>query len=61
MSGEPDFLAVDAAGLFMEYQRKRRFHDVDPFLRECQFVTIKRHPDKLRRVKKRLRHEHEEG
>ena len=44
MSGEPEVLAVDAAGLTMKGWRKRLIHH--RFLLEYQFVTTK-NPDGL--------------
>ena len=52
MSGEPEVLAVGAAGLSNKDQEKRLIYDVDRFLREYQLVTTERHPDRLWRVKR---------
>ena len=52
MSGDPEILACDAAGLAEEGQRKRLPYDVDHFLLTHQFVTSKRHPERLWRVQK---------
>ena len=46
MSGEADILARDASGSSDDGQRKRRMHDVDACLLNCQFVASKRHPDR---------------
>ena len=60
VSGDPQILACDAAGLAKEGPRKRLLFDVDHFLLTHQFVTSKRHPERLWRVQKRFRHGDEE-
>ena len=52
MSGDPDALASDAAGLSEEGPRKRLLYDVDRFLLTHQFVASRRHPERLWRVQK---------
>ena len=52
MSGDPEILACDAAGLSEEGPRKRLLYEVDHFLLTHQFVTSKRHPERLWRVRK---------
>ena len=52
MSGDPEILASDAAGLSEEGPRKRLLREVDRFLLTHQFVASKRHPERLRRVRK---------
>ena len=52
MSGDPEILACDAAGLSEEGPRKRLLYEVDHFLLTHQFVTSKRHPERLWRVQK---------
>ena len=52
MSGDPEILACDAAGLAEEGPGKRLLYDVDHFLLTHQFVTSKRHPERLWRVQK---------
>ena len=47
MSGDPEILACDAAGLSEEGPRKRLLYVVDHFLLTHQFVTSKRHPERL--------------
>ena len=52
MSGDPEILACDAAGLSEEGPRKRLLYEVDHFLLTHQLVTSKRHPERLWRVQK---------
>ena len=52
MSGDPEILACDAAGLSEEGPRKRLLYEDDHFLLTYQFVTSKRHPGRLWRVQK---------
>ena len=52
MSGDPEILACDAAGLSEEGPRKRLLYEDDHFLLTHQFVTSKRHPGRLWRVQK---------
>ena len=47
MSGDPEILACDAAGLSGEGPRKRPLRGVDLFLLTHQFVASKRHPERL--------------
>ena len=49
MSGDPEILACDAAGLSDEGPKKRPQREVDLFLLTHQFVASKRHPETLRR------------
>ena len=60
MSGEPDILACDAAGLSDEGPRKRLLCEVDYFLLTHQFVASKRHPERLWRTQKGSGHGDEE-
>ena len=46
MSGDPEILASDAAGLSEEGPRKRLLREVDRFLLTDQFATSKRHPER---------------
>ena len=52
MSGDLEIFACDAAGLSEEGPRKRSQCEVDHFLLTHQFVTSKRHPERLWRVQK---------
>ena len=52
MSGDPEILAYDAAGLSDEGPRKRLLREVDFFLPTHQFVASERHPEWLWRVQK---------
>ena len=52
MSGDPEILAYDAAGLSDEGPRKRVLREVDLFILTHQFVASKRHPGRLWRVQK---------
>ena len=52
MSGDPEILAYDAAGLSDEGPRKRLLRKVDLFLLTHQFVASERHPEWLWRVQK---------
>ena len=52
MSGDPEILTCDAAGLSDEGPRKRLLREVDLFPLTHQFVASKRHPERLWRVQK---------
>ena len=52
MSGDPEVLASDAAGLSEEGPRKRLLCEVVRFLLTHQFVASRRHPERLWRVQK---------
>ena len=52
MSGEPEILACDAAGLSDEGPRKRLLCEVDHFFLTHPFVASKRHPVRLWRAQK---------
>ena len=53
MSGDPEILACDAAGLSGDGPRERLLlREVDLFLLTHQFVASKRHPERLWRVQK---------
>ena len=52
MSGDPEILACDAAGLSDDGPRKRLLCKADHFLLTHQFAASKRHPERLWRVQK---------
>ena len=55
MSGDPEILACDAAGLSEQGPRKRLLCEVDRFLLTHSFVASRRHPERLWRVQKKSR------